>query len=402
MSASAPISPIIVCRRFWHREISAACQRPTATGFWSARRPRIGWRCRIIRPGIRSTPCAARAYRSRLTGRFSDAAKFKHMTFGHRLLTRYAAQDRALACQIMPDAMYTDGTIETAMLYGARGAHAVLAVALRLNEEGLFAELRSQGLVPPRAAAARSGAPIVLQSRAAVGPSVRNLYYDCVAHDWDSPSFPTWPSFCAWRVPGRAEMLFHSAYFAYILLDFGAVTRHNERSFEAASIENYWLADNFADPNAIHIVRDSDEAMVVSWTPMPVRPPPSRRRLNLACRSSLRYGRDFGCGACANSTLQLATAIKPIIYAFRSDGVRKPMTQLGMPPRPARANSLWFFGDAFGEFTEGVSPAVLLLLRAWWLILYSGATLSARSGRAFQRSQIALKQFLHRCRQRRA
>ena len=63
---------------------------------------------------------------------------------------------------------------------------------------------------------------------------------------------------------------------------------------------------------------------------------------------------------------------------------------------------LWFFGDAFGEFTEGVSPAELFLLRAWWLILYSGATLSARSGRAFQRSQIALKQFLHRCRQRRA
>ena len=174
----------------------------------------VGWRCRIIRPEFARTPCAARAYRSRLTGKFSDAAKFKHMTFGHRLLTRYAAQDRALACQIMPDAMYTDGTIETAMLYGARGAHAVLAVALRLNEEGLFAELRSQGLVPPRAAAARSGAPIVLQSRAAVGPSVRNLYYDCVAHDWDSPSFSTWPSFCAWRVPGRAEMLFHSAYLA--------------------------------------------------------------------------------------------------------------------------------------------------------------------------------------------
>ena len=55
---------------------------------------------------------------------------------------------------------------------------------------------------------------------------------------------------------------------------------------------------------------------MVSWTPMPVRPPPSRGQLILSVPILATLWKGFGCGACANSTLQLATAIKPIIYAF--------------------------------------------------------------------------------------
>ena len=78
----------------------------------------------------------------------SEESKFRHMTYGHRLLVNEAYRDRALACQIMPDAMYTDGTIETVLRHAAEGAHAVLTVALRLKEEGLLVGLHNQKLAP--------------------------------------------------------------------------------------------------------------------------------------------------------------------------------------------------------------------------------------------------------------
>ena len=36
---------------------------------------------------------------------------------------------------------------------------------------------------------------------------------------------------------------------------------------ERDAIENAWLSDNFPDPARVHVVQDSDEMMLVSWTP---------------------------------------------------------------------------------------------------------------------------------------
>src|SRR5271170_2548783 len=78
----------------------------------------------------------------------TDTAKFRHMTFSHRILIEEAYRDKALACHIMPDLMYSDGTISTVLSYAKAGAHAVLAVALRMAEEKLFPDLRSRGFLP--------------------------------------------------------------------------------------------------------------------------------------------------------------------------------------------------------------------------------------------------------------
>ena len=83
-------------------------------------------------------------------------------------------------------------------------------------------------------------------------------------HDWDGQHFPLWP---AAANAAKSGILIQSAYYAYILLDMATIERHNERSFDIACIENYWLSDNFPDPSRIRVIGDSDEAMIVMWTP---------------------------------------------------------------------------------------------------------------------------------------
>jgi len=326
----------------------------------------------------------------------SDEAKFKHMTLGHRLLVRAVHEHRALACQIMPDTMYTDGTIETVLRHAAAGAHAVLAVAMRFREEGLFHDLRQLGLLPnPRVHGARTSRAIALQPRSVVGPAIQNLFRDCMTHDWESRSFPMWPTFCFWRVAQRSEMLIHSAYYAYILLDMSAVRNHNERSFDVASIENFWLADNFSDPDRIHVLQDSDDAMVISWTPDAPFQPTERLIARLPVISTLWKGFRFR---------YMREYLVSIGDPHKAHNLRYPIrlhagdidAEWQATELRAHRIMLWFFGDVFREYAAGLRWPSLKLMQLWWLFLR--ASIRARSPVEMTLRQIGqlFRLFFHR------
>ncbi len=301
----------------------------------------------------------------------SEESKFRHMTYGHRLLVNEAYRDRALACQIMPDAMYTDGTIETVLRHAAEGAHAVLTVALRLKEEGLFVGLHNQKLAPEYVSAQSARHPIILKSQSVVDLVVANLYDDSLLHDWDGSHFPRWPAYSFWRVPGQAGILIHSAYYAYILLDMAVIGQHNERSFEIASIENYWLSDNFPDPGLVHIVRDSDDAMVVSWTPSAsyVLPPTMSSVFRLPGLSAiwkgyrLRSMRDFHL---AIGDIQKANNVR---YPIRLHSGEINDEWCRVEARAQRIMT-WFFGDVFDEYSGKTRLLpTRIVLAFWWPLL---------------------------------
>lgn len=297
----------------------------------------------------------------------SEAGKFRHMTSTHLLLTEIAHRDRALACQIVPDAMYSDGTIDTILRHAATGAHAVLAMALRMDEEKLFAELRGAGLVAARSSS-EPGQQIVLRPRSVVGLAVRSLYYDNLSYDWDRDDFAYWPCFCLWRVPGRDEFLVHSAYFAYILLDFAAVEQHNTHSFAVASIENSWLSDNFPDPGRVRVLQDSDDAMVLSWTAQPKHLPARQRRRVLriplisACWKGFRLRRMWAAHIAAADVQKAHNFRYPIRWHVGTCDAVWRATE-------ARANRVMtlFMGDVYEELREKPSLRPWLpILAVWW------------------------------------
>jgi hypothetical protein len=325
----------------------------------------------------------------------SEAGKFRHMTSTHRLLTEIAHRDRALACQIMPDAMYSDGTIDTILRHAATGAHAVLAVALRMAEEELFTELRGAGLVPARSSP-QQAQQIILRPESIVGLAVRSLYYDNLSYDWDRDDFAYWPCFCLWRVPGKDEFLVHSAYFAYILLDFATIERHDVHSFEVASIENSWLSDNFPDPARVRVLQDSDDAMVLSWTsqPKPLPAPQRRRILRIPLVSALWKGfrlRRMWAAHVAACDVQKAHNFR---YPIRWHVGRFDWAWQATEARANRIMTL-FMGDVYDELGERSSIGPWMpILALWW----AGLRLAVRWAPVSDRVSLAVRVNLARLR----
>jgi hypothetical protein len=305
----------------------------------------------------------------------SEAAKFRHMSLGHRLMVNVAIAEQALACQIMPDAMYTNGTVSTILRHAAQGARAVLTVAMRLKEELLFTGLKERNLLP---ALSRSQ-PIHLRSRDVVDIAIASLHDDCGLHDWDGSRFPIFPGFSFWRVRNDLGIIIQSAYYAYILLDMAAIEQHNERSFDDACIENHWLSDNFPDPSRVRIVQDSDDALVISWTPSSERGsiPATARVARLRSIAPVWKGYRMRCMREYHLKLgdvQKANNIRYPIYwhtAAAGDGWRDTAEWRDAEARVRRIMFI-FFGDLFSDFLKSGHFRLTVLLVPWWNILRIG------------------------------
>jgi len=302
----------------------------------------------------------------------SEKAKFDHMTLGHRLLLNAAHRDRALTCQIMPDTIYTDGTFETVLRCAAAGAHAVLTVALRLEQEGLFAGLRERGLLLEPASEESSAAPITINARSVVDLVIKNLYDDSLLHDWDRSDFLRWPAYTFWRMPGDRGMLMHSASHAYILFDMATVKQHDERALDMGCIENHWLSDNFPDSSFIHVVQDSDDALLVTWTPsapfpLPARMPAIVRRLGLAVPWKIYRIRAMREYNIAVGDFQKADHVRYLVRLHGED-----VQGADWRPLEERIEKImtWTFGDVFEEFSGKSCPAAArIALAMWWPLL---------------------------------
>ena len=309
----------------------------------------------------------------------SDTAKFSHMTYTHQLMMDVVHQNRALACQIMPDTMYSDGTLSTVLRHASAGAHAVLAVALRMSEEKLFPELRRSGLLPAEGPLSSLPSRIVLPPRAAVGSAVRSLSQDLLNFDWDAKDFPPqFPAFCFWRVADKDEILIHSSYFAYLLIDFAAIETHNTQSFDVGhSIENIWLSDNFPDPSKVKVLQDSDEAMLLSWAPTPnlISPRDQQASLRIPLLSTLWKGLRLRYLWALHVTVGDVQKTNNFRYPIRlHSGMLGPEWQA--TEARTRRIIFWFFGDIYKEFNDlSQGDPLRLLMRIWW----SGLRLTIQS-----------------------
>jgi hypothetical protein len=249
----------------------------------------------------------------------SDAAKFQHMTYSHRRLFDYVHRNRGLACQLMPDAVYSPGTVKYIEERARKGDHAVLVPAIRLKEDGLNADL------------SRQFSPRVCISR--------NLWPTYMLYDWKGRKFAKWPSEVHWH--GIDQLTLHTSYFAYLLLDLSVPTQLDHSSFDRGlSVENRWLSDNFKDLSKIHVVQD-DSVIVLSDTPLPetVSMPPHSRACSLLKGYRLRRMREYHL---AMGDVIKADVMRYPIHYGQSLFLREKSPSYFVMRR--------YFGDVYGEF----------------------------------------------------
>jgi hypothetical protein len=296
--------------------------------------------------GLNSDPRLANSTHIELVNCWTDqpdAVKFRQMNDSHRLLLNHVHRCGGLASQIMPDAIYSPGTVSYLEDRAKKGDHAVLVPAFRLDAEGLMIDRDYR-----------------LPARSCL---VRNLWPTYERYDWDAREFAKWPNQMHWR-PGleslwpttmegqqntpaaNDELLFHTTNFAYVLLDLSVPQKLDHSSFdEGLCIENRWLSDNFKDLSKIHVVQDESVLILCGSPREKYDPPPSSRASFLRKGYRLRRMREVH--------RRTGDHIKADVLRYRISYGRLRLPQGTRPINdPAYYVMRRYFGDVFREFAR--------------------------------------------------
>ena len=193
-----------------------------------------------------------------------------HMGIGHRRGCELAYRDKAYPFVLTPDCLFSDGTVARLQELAREGVELALVPALRFAEEPLFAELQRAGISP----SGRNGmaAPITLNSRDLVRMALKSLHSETASYEWDAPYFHPLPSAAWWRVPGEDGIVVHCLSWAAPLFDLSAVPEHDTSTFDEWTYDGDYIYRNLGNIRRIHLVRDSDEILFVSWAPLADKP----------------------------------------------------------------------------------------------------------------------------------
>ncbi len=200
-----------------------------------------------------------------------ERSAYEHMSLGHKLACEMAFRDAAYAAVLTPDCMLSDGTVARLQQLACSGCQLVVAAALRFGEEAFLGQLRNMGVLPV-ANRSESGAPIIITGRQMAYAAVNGLHSEALAYEWDAPGFLLVVPAAWWRVPGESGILLHSLSWAPLLLDYGAIARHDSATLDRWTLDGDYLYQNLKDIDRIHVVQDSDELFLASWGPDVDRP----------------------------------------------------------------------------------------------------------------------------------
>jgi hypothetical protein len=191
----------------------------------------------------------------------------QHMGVGHKLMSEIAFRDRAFAVLLTPDLMLSDGTMAQLDRYADCGIEIVLVAALRFGEEPFFSHLKAIGALPDEERS-RTGRALSISGRQMVAAAVNGFHSETLTYEWDAPYLPPYPPAAWWRVANEDGILLHCLSWAPLLLDYSVVKSHDLSALETWTIDGDYVYANFGQSKAIHIVQDSDEMFVASWSPL--------------------------------------------------------------------------------------------------------------------------------------
>jgi hypothetical protein len=190
--------------------------------------------------------------------------KYLAMSSGHRIATERAFADGAYGVFVTPDLVLADGAVVALQRLARQGVRVVLCAAMRFTFEGAVDEVRSFRKRP--------GEPLVLPPRRLADIALRHMHVETLRYDWDAPFFAEMPFSPFWRVAGGEGIVVHSLGWAPLLAAYRGLERHDTQTFESWTMDGDYINRNFGGEAAVHVTRDSDELLLVSFTPMADRP----------------------------------------------------------------------------------------------------------------------------------
>jgi len=193
------------------------------------------------------------------------ANKYLVMSEGHKIAAERAFADKAYGIYLTPDLVLSDGSVAALQRLAAKGSNVVLCVAMRFTSEGCMPRIEALRGAEP-------GAPLVLEPKTLSGIALRNMHPETLRYDWDAPYFAESPYSCFWRVPGEDGIVVHSFSWAPLLVNYATLASHQSETFDRWTLDGDYIFRNFSLDDRVHVVRDSGEICLVSFTGADERP----------------------------------------------------------------------------------------------------------------------------------
>ena len=204
----------------------------------------------------------------------SGSSVYDRMSHGHKMATQAAFMAKAYGVFLAPDMMLSDGSVAAIQRHAQDGVQVVLTAALRYGEEPFFEHLAKVAGVTAQSRYGDEGRPLSITARQMAYAAVNGFHAETLRFEWDAPYFAPFytglPGVCWWRIPGEDGVLLHSSSWAPLLVDYAALAAHDSSTMDHWAIDGDYIHQNFGVNARIHVVQDSDEIMLVSWTPMAV------------------------------------------------------------------------------------------------------------------------------------
>jgi hypothetical protein len=187
--------------------------------------------------------------------------KMSLMSQGHRLLAQKMFEYRARGVIVYPDMILADGALKKIEQLAQRGYKAVLCLAVRFANEGLIEDLKVRKLVTP-------GESIIVEPEELARLTIKNMHSELVRLEFDGSIDDQGAAAASfWVVKPGQNLLFHSANWAPLLIDYGSLNDHDETAFDTWTLDGDYVAKNISDVRNVYVVRDTTELFVSGFTP---------------------------------------------------------------------------------------------------------------------------------------
>lgn len=186
--------------------------------------------------------------------------KYLVMSSGHRWASERAFKDRAYGVFVTPDLMLSDGSVVALERHARAGKNVVLCAAIRFSTERLLPDIE-------RRYRTTDEAPLVLDPRGLSELALRHKHPETLRYDYDSAWLADMPWTLYWDAPDRSGILLHTFSWAPLLVNYAAIEEHDTETFKKWTLDGDYIYRNFWGRDGIHVVQDSDEILLVSFTP---------------------------------------------------------------------------------------------------------------------------------------
>ncbi len=185
--------------------------------------------------------------------------KMRIMSRGQALMAARCYEDRACGMYLAPDAIFSDGSVAALERLVDAGKKLVLAAAVRFQYEEAIPELAREGYLVP-------GRSFTIGSRDLMRIVLRHLHSEALRFEYDAPWFADEPVGVFWWVPRGEGMLIHNFQWAPLIVDYGALPKHDTSTFENWTLDGDYIYRNFRDESDVYVVTDTDEVAYLSFT----------------------------------------------------------------------------------------------------------------------------------------